>query len=71
MENLYNSRKSSNNLLEKKTYLNTKSKLGITLAKRYPSRPSRVERNRNVRLVIEPVPFVKTLKYQFFLQYSQ
>jgi hypothetical protein len=35
----------------------------MTLAKRYPSRPSRVERNRNERLVTEPLLFEKTLKY--------
>ena len=35
----------------------------MTLAKRNPSRPSRVERNRNERLVTEPLLFEKTLKY--------
>jgi len=46
-----------------KTYLNTKSKLGMTLAKRKPSRPSRVGRNRNERLVTEPLLLENTLKY--------
>ena len=45
------------------TYLNTKSKFGMTLAKSNPSRPSRVERYRNERLVTEPLLFEKTLKY--------
>jgi len=45
-------------------YLNTKSRLGMTLARRYPSRPSRVERNRNERPVTEPLLFEKTLKYK-------
>jgi len=44
-------------------YLNTKSRLGMTLARRYPSRPSRVERKRNERLVTEPLLLEKTLKY--------
>jgi hypothetical protein len=35
----------------------------MTLARRYPSRPSRVERNRNERPVTEPLLFEKTLKY--------
>ena len=34
----------------------------MTLASRYPSRPSRVERNRNERLVTEPLPLEKTLE---------
>ena len=45
----------------RETHLNTTSKLGMTFAKRYPSRPSRVGRNRKVRLVTQPLLLEKTL----------
>ena len=44
-------------------YLKTRRRFGMTFASRYPSRPSRVERNRKERLVTEPFPLEKTLQH--------